>query len=63
MADDRDTNRTNVVNTERRGSGGLIAAAVVVLLVLLVLFMFRDEIFTAAEPVEKVEVEVTTNGS
>jgi hypothetical protein len=51
------------VHSERRGSGGLIAAAVVVLLVLLVLFMFRDEIFTAAEPVEKVEVEVTTNGS
>jgi len=63
MADDRDTDRTTVVHTEKRGSGGLIAAAVVVLLVLLVLFMFRDEIFTAAEPVEKVEVEVTTNGS
>jgi hypothetical protein len=62
MADDRDTDRTTVVHSEKSGSGGLIAAAVVVLLVLLVLFMFRDEIFTA-EPVEKVEVEVTTNGS
>lgn len=58
-----DPERTTVVHAERRGSGGLIAAAVVVLLVLLLLFMFQDEIFDAAEPVEKVEVEVTTDGS
>jgi hypothetical protein len=63
MADDRDSDRTTVVDGDRRGSGGLIAAAVVILLVLLLLFMFRDEIFNAAEPVEEVEVEVTTNGS
>lgn len=60
MADERETERTTVVETSRRGSGGAIALAVVVLLVLFLLFIFRDQIFGAAENVEKVDVEVTT---
>ena len=63
MADERDTDRTTVVHSERRGNGGMIALAVVLLLVLLLLFVYRDAIFGAAEQVEKVDVEVTTNGT
>ncbi|MDQ3139273.1 MAG: hypothetical protein M3Q15_00910 [Pseudomonadota bacterium] len=71
MTDDRnsdhdtaaDHHTTTVVHTERRGSGGGIALAVVVLLILFVLFMFRNEIFGAADNLEAVDVEVTTNGS
>ena len=61
MADEREVERTTVVETGRRGSGGAIAAAVIVLLVLFLLFIFRKEIFGAAENVEKVDVEVTTD--
>ena len=60
MADDRDPERTTIVETGRRGSGGTIALAVVLLLVLFLLFVFRNDIFGAAENVEKVDVEVTT---
>lgn len=61
MDDQPQTERTTVVHTGRRGSGGTIALVVVVLLILLGLFMFRDEIFGAAEQVEEVDVEVTTS--
>jgi len=60
MVDEREVERTTVVETGRRSSGGGIALAVVVLLVLFLLFIFRNEIFGAAENVEKVDVEVTT---
>ena len=64
MVDERETERTTVVETGRSGSGGAIALAVIVLLVLFLLFMFRDQIFGAADNVDKVDVEVTTaNGS
>jgi uncharacterized membrane protein len=59
MADERETERTTVVETGRRGSGGTIALAVIVLLILFLLFVFRNEIFGAADNVEKVDVEVT----
>jgi hypothetical protein len=63
MVDERETERTTVVHTEgRRGGGGGIAIAVILLLGLFLLFMFRNEIFGAAENVEKVDVEVTTDG-
>ena len=62
-ADGRETERTTVVHTEgRRGGGGGIAIAVVLILGLLLLYIFRNEIFGAAENVEKVDVEVTTEG-
>lgn len=61
MADEREVERTTVVETGRRGGGGGIALAVIVLLVLFLLFIFRNEIFGAAENVEKVDVEVTTD--
>ena len=68
MADDRDTNhtteRTTVVHTEgRRGGGGTIALVVLILLVLLGLFLFRDQLFGAGESVEKIDVDITANGS
>jgi hypothetical protein len=70
MADDRDTNRvterTTVVHTDggRRGGGGTIAFVVLLLLVLLGLFMFRDQLFGGGgEGVEKIDVDITTNGS
>lgn len=65
MADEPESDRTTtVVHTERRGSGGWIAVLVLLLLGLLMLYMFREEIFSAASETEKVEVEVTTgNGS
>lgn len=63
MADDRDVERTTVIETGRRGGGGGIAIAVILLLVLFLAFIFRDEIFGAAQDVEKVDVEVTTNGN
>lgn len=63
MADDRDEDRTTVVHTDSdRGGGGWIAVIVILLLVLLGLYMFRDEIFGAASTVDKVDVEVTTDG-
>ena len=68
MADDRNTDhvteRTTVVHTEgRRGGGGTIAVVVLVLLVLLGLFLFRDQLFGAGDSVDKVDVDITTNGS
>jgi hypothetical protein len=70
MADERDTNhtteRTTVVHTEgRRGGGGTIALVILVLLVLLGLYMFRDQLFGGgvADTVDKVEIDVNTNGS
>jgi hypothetical protein len=62
MTDNREPDRTTIVHTERRSGGGAIALAVVILLVLFLLFIFRNEIFGAADNVEKVDVEVTTNG-
>jgi hypothetical protein len=68
MADDRDTDhvteRTTVVHTEgRRGGGGTIALVILILLVLLGLFLFRDQLFGAADSVEKIDVDITANGS
>jgi hypothetical protein len=68
MADDRDTHhtteRTTVVHTEgRRGGGGTIAVVVLLLLVLLGLFLFRDQLFGGADPVEKIDIDITANGS
>jgi hypothetical protein len=68
MADDRDTDhvteRTTVVHTEgRRGGGGTIALVILILLVLLGLFLFRDQLFGAADNVEKIDVDITANGS
>ncbi len=68
MADDRDTEhtteRTTIVHTEGgRGGGGTIALVVLVLLVLIGLFMFRDQLFGGADPVEKVDIDISTNGS
>ncbi|HWH23054.1 MAG TPA: hypothetical protein VNT25_07195 [Allosphingosinicella sp.] len=63
MVEERDTERTTVVHTEGRRGGGGIAAAVVILLLLFLLFMFRNEIFGAADDVQKVDVEVATEGS
>ncbi len=70
MADDRDTNhtteRTTIVHTEgRSGGGGTIALVILVLLVLLGLFLFRDQLFGggAADSVEKIDVDITANGS
>jgi hypothetical protein len=69
MADDRDTNhtteRTTVVHTEKRsGGGGTIALVVLILLVLLGLFMFRDQLFGGGTDVpEKIDVDISTNGS
>jgi hypothetical protein len=70
MADDRDTTnhvteRTTIVHTDggRSGGGGTIAAVILVLLVLLGLFLFRGQIFGAADNVKKVDVDISTNGS
>jgi hypothetical protein len=68
MADDRDTNhtteRTTVVHTEgRRGGGGTIALVILVLLVLLGLYLFRDQLFGGTQQVEKIDVDITANGS
>jgi hypothetical protein len=68
MADDRDTQhtteRTTVVHTEgRRGGGGTIALVVLILLVLLGLYMFRDQIFSGAQQVDKVDIDITANSS
>lgn len=58
MTDNRDRERTTVVHTERKGSGGMIALVVLILLAALLLFMFRDQIFGGNTP-EKIDVEVT----
>lgn len=68
MADDRDVDRTTeritVVHTEgRRGGGGTIALVVLVLLVLIGLFLFRDQLFGGADPVEKIDVDISAEGS
>ena len=68
MDDDREihhtTERTTVVHTEgRSGGGGAIALVILLLLVLVGLFLFRDQIFGAADNVKKVNVDITTNGS
>lgn len=61
---ERETERTTVVHTEGRRGGGGIALAVVLLLIAFMLYMFRDEIFGAAQDVDKVDVDIaTTNGS
>ena len=61
MVEEREVERTTVVHTEgRRGGGGGIAVLVVILLIAFLLFVFRNEIFGAAEQVEKVDVDVTT---
>jgi hypothetical protein len=64
---ERVTERTTVVHTDtgRRGGGGTIALVVLVLLVLIGLFMFRDQLFGggAADTVEKIDVDISTNGS
>jgi hypothetical protein len=55
---------TTVIHTEgRSGGGGGIALAVLVLLILFLLFIFREDIFGAADNVDKVDVEVTTNAN
>ncbi|HWH18774.1 MAG TPA: hypothetical protein VNT77_10660 [Allosphingosinicella sp.] len=64
MVDERDREHTTVVHTEgRRGGGGTIALAVVLLLLLFLLFIFRDEIFGAAQQPDKIDVEVTATNA
>jgi hypothetical protein len=63
---ERVTERTTVVHTDSggRGGGGTIALVVLVLLVLLALFLFRDQLFGgAADTVEKVDIDISANGS
>ncbi|MBA3677403.1 MAG: hypothetical protein H0W74_08375 [Sphingosinicella sp.] len=62
-ADPTPHHTTTVVHTEPRSGGGGIAIAVLILLILFLLFVFREDIFGAAESVEKVDVQVTTNGN
>ncbi len=64
MAENRDTEHTTVIHTDRRGGGGLIALAVVLLLAIILLYMFRNEIFSAAGSADKAEIDVkVTEGS
>ena len=44
MADDRDTDRTTIVETDGGGSGGVVAVVLLIIVVLVLLFLFRDQL-------------------
>ena len=63
MADDRDTDRTTIVETGGGGSGGVVAVVLLIIVVLVLLFLFRDQLGFGSKDTDinipdKVEVNV-----
>ena len=64
MADERDTDRVTIVDTDGGGGGGgVLAVVLLVIVVLVLLFLFRDQLGFGADKTDinipdKVEVNV-----
>lgn len=66
MADDRDTDRTTIVETDGGGSGGVVAVVLLIIVVLVLLFLFRDQLGFGSKSTDinipdKVNVDVNTH--
>ncbi|MCL6683567.1 hypothetical protein [Sphingomonas alba] len=66
MADDRDTDRTTIVETDGGGSGGVVAVVLLIIVVLVLLFLFRDQLGFGGKDTninipDKVNVDVNTH--
>ena len=63
MADDRDTERTTVVETGGGGGGGVLAVVLLIIVVLVLLFLFRGQLGLGGDTTEvqvpdKIDVNV-----
>lgn len=66
MADDRDTDRTTIVETDGGGSGGVVAVVLLIIVVLVLLFLFRDQLGFGSKSTDinipdKVNVDVNAH--